>query len=145
MRRTTRSVAAGVVVIASVLGFMVYQGISNNLVYYMTPGELLAKGASAQGQWFRLGGQVRPGSVHWNAQTQHLRFVLQDPRGHVAVTSTGLPPELFRPGIGVVVEGTFRNDSFAATNLMIKHGSNYRAPKPGQTPIPDNYVNSASP
>src|SRR5438270_7195459 len=105
MRRPVRSVAAGGTLIVGVLAFLVYQGISSNLVYYITPSELLAKGVTAQGQDFRLGGQVRPGSVQWNPQTQALRFVLQDPTGHVAVTSHGLPPELFRPGIGVVVEG----------------------------------------
>lgn len=144
MRRPARSLAVGGLVIAGVLSFLVYQGLSNNLVYYITPGELLAKGAAADGQSFRLGGQVRPGSVRWDPKTQLLRFVLQDPKASVRVTSHGLPPELFRPGIGVVVEGTFARDAFLATNLMIKHGSTYRAPKPGQTPVPDNYVSSPS-
>jgi cytochrome c-type biogenesis protein CcmE len=132
------------VLIAAVLSFLVYQGISTNLVYYITPSELLAKGATASGQSFRLGGQVRPGSVHWNPTTRALRFVLQDPKGSVQVDSSGLPPPLFRPGAGVVVEGTFSGGRFSATNLMVKHGSDYRAPKPGETPIPDNYVSTAS-
>ncbi|MGH2443505.1 MAG: cytochrome c maturation protein CcmE [Chloroflexota bacterium] len=126
--------------IAAVLSFMVYQGISNNLVYYITPSELLAKGAQAEGQNFRLGGQVRSGSVRWNRSSQVLRFVLQDPRGSVTVTSHGVPPALFKPGSGCVVEGLFSHHLFTATNLMIKHGSNYRAPKPGQVPAPDHYV-----
>lgn len=145
MRRPARSVALGGLLIAAVLAFLVYQGISNNLVYYITPSELLAKGASADGQSLRLGGQVRPGSVRWNPRTQALAFILQDPKGWVRVTSHGLPPSMFRPGIGVVVEGTYAHHFFSATNLMIKHGSNYRAPKPGDTPVPDNYVSSASP
>jgi cytochrome c-type biogenesis protein CcmE len=144
MGRPVRSVAAGAAVIFAALGFLIYQGISNNLVYYITPSELQAKGAAAEGADFRLGGQVRPGSVHWNGQSRLLRFVLQDPRAHVAVTSHGLPPEMFRPGIGVVVEGIYAHGRFDATNLMVKHGSTYRAPKPGQTPLPDNYVVSAS-
>lgn len=144
MRRPARSLAIGAALIAGVLGFLVYQGLSNNLVYYITPSELAAKGPSAVGQPFRLGGQVRPGSVRWNAATQALRFVLQDPKGAITVTSHGIPPEMFKAGIGVVVEGTDRGSLFAATTLMIKHGSNYRAPKPGQTPVPDNFVNSAA-
>lgn len=145
MRRSTRSVALGALVILAVLGFLVYQGISNNLVYYITPSELLAKGAAADGQSFRLGGQVRPGSVHWTARAQLLRFALQDPKAVVWVVSHGLPPPLFRPGSGVVVEGTFTGGAFTATNLMIRHGSTYRAPKPGETPVPDNYFSSALP
>ena len=144
MRHPARSLALGGLVIAATLGFMVYQGLSNNLVYYITPSELHAKGPSAYGQSFRLGGQVRPGSVHWNPATQALSFVLQDPKGWVAVASHGTPPELFRDGVGVVVEGIYSGRLFSANNLMIKHGSAYRAPRPGQTPVPDNFVSSAS-
>lgn len=140
MRRPARSLALGGTLIAIVLGFLIYQGISNNLVYYITPSELLAKGAQAEGQNFRLGGQVRPGSIRWNARTAVLRFVLQDPRGAVPVVSHGVPPKLFTARMGCVVEGIFLNHVFDATTLMIKHSGTYVAPKPGQTPIPDNYV-----
>ena len=142
MRRPTRSVAVGALLILAVLGFLVYQGLSTNLVYYITPSELQARGAAANGQSFRLGGQVRPHSVHWNGVTRQLRFILQDPRGAVTITSRGTPPELFRDGSGVVVEGTFTGRAFLATNLMIKHGADYRAPKPGETPVPDGQYRS---
>ena len=141
MRRPARTLALGIVVIAGALGFIVYQGLANNLVYYISPSELLAKGASADGGSFRLGGQVRPGSVHWNARTKTLHFVLQDPKASVAVVSQGVPPPLFQNGIGCVVEGTFHGEYFSATNLMIKHSGTYVAPKPGNTPLPDNFVN----
>lgn len=141
MRRSTRSLVLGGLVIAAALSFLVYQGISNNLVYYITPSELLAKGALAEGQNFRLGGQVRPGSVQWNSRTKLLRFVLQDPKGgRVRVVTHTIPPELFNNGIGCVVEGVFLNHQFDASNLMIKHSSTYVAPRPGDTPVPDRYV-----
>jgi cytochrome c-type biogenesis protein CcmE len=139
MRHPTRALAIGSAVILAVLGILIYQGLSNNLVYYITPSELLAK-KDVAGQSLRLGGQVRPGSVQLNERTRFLRFVLQDPRASVEVVSHNLPPEMFRPGIGVVVEGTYTGSRFDATNLMIKHSNAYRAPKPGQTPAPDNYV-----
>lgn len=143
-RRPVRTLVVAGLLIAGVLGFLVYQGLSNNLVYYITPSELLAKGAHADGESLRLGGQVRPGSVRWNSVSRALSFVLQDPKGRVFVRSTGLPPEMFRPGIGVVVEGTWLGEFFRATNLMVKHSATYRAPKPGQTPVPDNYVSKGS-
>jgi|SRR5579859_363191 len=143
MRRPVRNLTLGALIIAAALGFLLYQGLSNNLVYYITPSELYAKGPGANGQNFRLGGQVRPGSVSWNPTTLNLRFVLQDPKSRVSVKSHGLPPEMFRAGAGVVVEGTFTNGTFAATNLMVKHGSTYKAPKPGQTPLPDNFASSS--
>jgi len=140
MRRSARPLIAGAALIAAVLGFLVYQGISTNLVYYITPSQLLAKGVAAQGQDFRLGGQVRPGSTHWNPKTQLLTFVLQDPKGHVDVVSHGLPPEMFRAGIGVVVEGIDQGGVFKATTLMVKHCGTYRAPAPGKVPPPDDCV-----
>lgn len=140
MQHPARSLALGALVIVAALSFLVYQGLANNLVYYITPSELHAKGASAEGENLRLGGQVRPGSVHWNPKTQDLRFILQDPRGAVAVRSKGMPPQLFKDGIGVVVEGKYLTNFFAATSLMVKHGSDYKAPRPGQTPVPDTYV-----
>lgn len=140
MRRRIRTLALGIAVITAALGFLVYQGLANNLVYYVTPSELLAKGAAADGQSLRLGGLVRPGSRRWNAATQTLSFVLQDPKASVPVVSHGLPPQMFREDIGVVVEGTYRQGLFQATDLMIKHCADYRAPKPGQVPPPDNCV-----
>lgn len=145
MRRPARALALGATLIAAVLAFLIYQGLSNNLVYYITPSELIAKGALAEGQNFRLGGQVRPGSIRWNSRTAVLRFVLQDPKASVPVVSHGVPPELFSPKIGCVVEGTYLNHVFDATNLMIKHSSTYVAPKPGQLPKQDNYVIQRSP
>ena len=139
MRRPARSLALGAAIILAALGFLIYQGISNNLVYYITPSELLAKGAAADGQSFRLGGQVRPHSVSWNPYTKVVRFVLQDPRASVRVMSKGQPPSLFRQGIGCVIEGTYARGLFTATTIMIKHSSDYRAPKPGDTPVPDNF------
>jgi cytochrome c-type biogenesis protein CcmE len=140
MRRRLRALALAIALVVSALGFLVYQGLANNLVYYLTPSELLAKGLADDGGSVRLGGQVRPGSRHWNAATQTLTFVLQDPKAAVPVVSHGLPPQMFREGIGVVVEGTYRRGLFRATDLMIKHCATYRAPRPGQVPPPDDCV-----
>lgn len=145
MRRSTRRpLVVGILIIAAALGFLIYQGISNNVVYYLYPHELLAKGPAADGQSFRLGGQVRYGSKHWNPQTQTLRFVIQDPQASIPVISHGTPPQLFGEGIGVVVEGTYSGGVFHATNLMIKHSSSYRAPARGHVPKSDNYVHRST-
>lgn len=130
----------GMAVILGALAFLAYQGLSNNLVYYITPSELLARGPAGQGQEVRLGGQVRPGSQVWNRRTHVLTFVLQDPRGHVRVTSSSLPPPLFGSGIGAVVQGYYRSGTFHASSLLVKHSSDYVAPKPGQLPKPDQFV-----
>lgn len=144
MRRPARSVAVGALIILAALGFLVYQGISNNVVYFIYPHELLARGAAANGQTFRLGGQVKPGTRHWDAATRTLRFELQDTRDAIRVVSRGTPPEMFREGIGVVVEGRYSDGVFQATSLMIKHSDTYQAPKPGHLPKSDNFVNRSS-
>ncbi len=141
VRKPVALLAGGMVVIVAALAFLAYQGLTNNLVYYITPSQLLAKGPVAYGQQLRVGGQVRPGSQQWNRQTRVFNFVIQDPKSHIRVTSRGLPPPLFASGIGVVVQGDFKNGVFHASTLMVKHSSNYVAPKRGHIPKPDNYAN----
>jgi len=128
-------------VIVAAISFLAYQGLSDNLVYYITPSELLAKGAAGQGQQLQLGGQVRPGSLLWNKASHVLEFVLQDPKAQVRVVSNEVPPPLLQAGLGAVVGGTYRNGVFHATSILVKHSSTYVAPKSGHLPKPDQYVN----
>jgi cytochrome c-type biogenesis protein CcmE len=139
-RRAVIQLAIGMLVILAAIGFLAYQGLSNNLVYYITPSELLAKGRAADGQQLRLGGQVRPGSQRYSSGKHIFRFVLQDPKASVPVVSSDMPPPLFASGNGAVVQGTYRNGVFHATLIMVKHSSAYVAPKPGQYPKNNNYV-----
>jgi cytochrome c-type biogenesis protein CcmE len=69
-----------------------------------------------------------------------VRFVLQDPKSAVQVVTSTIPPPMFRPGVGVVVEGRYAHGLFTATNLMVKHCAAYRAPRQGQVPAVDNCV-----
>ncbi len=76
-----------------------------------------------------------PGSVKWDAPSVDLRFTMQDGKAQVAVHSRGAPPQMFRDGIGVVVEGRYSaSGTFEATNLMVKHSNEYKPPKAGQQP-----------
>jgi cytochrome c-type biogenesis protein CcmE len=112
-----------------------YGGLDQNVVYFLTPKELLAKGTRAVDVPVRLGGQVKPGSVVWNDTTLSLRFTITDGTSEVAVASKGAPPQMFRDGMGVVVEGRYRADgTFNCTNLMVKHSNEYRPPKAGEKP-----------
>lgn len=128
-------IAGGVVVFVAAFAYMLSGSIGNSLVYFYTPSELLAQGTKAYEAPVRLGGQVVPGSVKWDAPTTDLRFVMQDGKAQVSVHSTGAPPQMFRDGIGVVVEGKYSaSGTFEATNLLVKHSNEYRPPKPGQKP-----------
>lgn len=122
-------------VILGGFGFLLYGGIGENLVYFLTPSELLERGERAYDAPVRLGGQVAPGSVEWNAEALDLRFRLTDGSAQVVVHSTGAPPQMFRDGIGVVVEGRLtRSGVFESTNLMVKHSNEYHPPAPGERP-----------
>jgi cytochrome c-type biogenesis protein CcmE len=124
-----------IVIVLGGFGYLVYGGIGSNLVYFLTPGELLAKGTSAVDVPVRLGGQIVAGSVQWNAATLDLRFRVTDGSKEVAVKSTGAPPQMFRPGIGVIVEGRYdRLGTFQATNLMVRHSNEYHPPAAGKSP-----------
>jgi cytochrome c-type biogenesis protein CcmE len=126
-------IIGGAVVIVAVFAWLLFGGLEKNVVFFLTPQELLAKGTDGVGVPVRLGGQVKPGSVKWNAQTLDLRFIVTDGAKEVPVHSTGAPPQMFRDGMGVVVEGRVGTAGvFDATGLMVKHSNEYRPPKPGE-------------
>jgi cytochrome c-type biogenesis protein CcmE len=131
-----RWVAGGVLAaILGIFGWMTYGGMEENLVYFLTPKELHAKGTKAYGRPVRLGGQVVPGSVQWNAEALDLRFRVTDGEREVLVHSSGAPPQMFRAGIGVVVEGKYgKNAVFESKSLMVKHSNEYKAPEAGSHP-----------
>ena len=132
-KRLTMFVSAGVILAA--FAYLLWGGIGDNLVYVLTPAELLAKGTSAIDTPVRLGGMIEAGSVRWDAQKLDLRFSVTDGGKAVPVHSTGAPPSMFRPGIGVIVEGRFGKDGvFNATNLMVRHSNEYHPPKDGRMP-----------
>ncbi len=130
------TLGVGVVVLLVVFGYFAFGGLGRSLVYFWTPTELLAEGDAAYGTSVRLGGMVVPGSVLWDPESRELRFALADEGGTVQVYNAGIPPQMFLEAaeraepIGAVVEGSLtREGVFRATNLMVKHSEEYRAPQ----------------
>lgn len=117
-------------------GFLTYGNLNSNLVYFVTPTEAVAKKTSStDGQRFRLGGLVQKGSV---VRTKSgARFQVGDGEARVPVVFTGAPSQLFGDGIGVVVEGNWRNGTFVSDTMMVKHDSQYKPPTgKGPTKVP---------
>jgi cytochrome c-type biogenesis protein CcmE len=113
------------------LGFLAITvgGIGENLVYYWAPKDVAAAGPKAVGATIRLGGQVAVGSVKWGEGASDLEFDVTDGAATVHVVSKGVPPQLFRDRIGVVVEGTMtKTGHFESRRLMVSHDNKYRAP-----------------
>lgn len=118
----------GVCAFAGSLLYFVVGGIGTNLVYYLGPTEVLAKGTSAQGASIRLGGLVEKGSIV-KGHGSNMSFMVTDGKKSVPVRCTSVPPQMFREGIGVVIEGTMAGDGvFESHRLMVSHGNEYRAP-----------------
>ena len=134
-RGNKRFVIAGIAIIVAVFAYLLYGGLDKNVVYFLTPRELLAKGTQGVDVPVRLGGQVKAGSVKWNETSLDLSFTVTDGAGEIPVHSRGAPPQMFRDGMGVVVEGRYHPDGvFQSTNLIVKHSNEYRPPKPGESP-----------
>lgn len=130
---------AALLVAGGGLAFIALGDLEENLVYYWSPGELLKQGDKGYGPTVRLGGVVKPGSIEWNAAANELKFQLADSHAAeaamVKVHSREVPPQMFRDGIGVVVEGTYsRAAVFESNRLMVNHSNEYRAPKEGEDP-----------
>lgn len=123
--------------LGGVLSYLAWGGIEENLVYFWDVDQLLDRGEQAYGATVRLGGVVEKGSVNWNTDTLDLSFrASSKPEGgrSVLVRARGAPPQMFREGIGVVVEGSYNGTVFAAERVIVKHSNEYRPPAPGEEP-----------
>jgi cytochrome c-type biogenesis protein CcmE len=117
----------GGVVIALALGYMIWAGVTQSAVYFVTPSELRA--APVSGKAYRLGGLVERGTLHWNPASLDLTFNVSDGKVSIPVRHKGAPPDLFGEGRGAVVEGQWAAEGyFKATQILAKHSEEYKAP-----------------
>lgn len=122
---------------AGALGVISFSDMGDDLVYYWSPEELLAR-SDAMNHTVRLGGQVQPGTIEWDREAQTVAFVVlgQDGKTAVPVHSKGNPPQMFRENIGVVVEGQLKQDGvFYTEKIMVKHSNEYQAPTADAEPV----------
>jgi cytochrome c-type biogenesis protein CcmE len=115
-------VALAVLICAALLAAW---ALRNQASYFYVPSDVAARPPAA-GQEIRLGGMVEQGSLKTRPDGVTIDFVVGDGEARVPVTFTGIVPDLFVEGSGVVAEGAMRPDgTFAATNLLAKHDENY--------------------
>ena len=108
---------------------LVLNAFNSNLVFFFSPTQVVAKEAPI-GRSFRVGGLVEMGSIKREAQGLTTRFVVTDTAKTVPVTYTGLLPDLFQEGKGVVAQGKLGADGiFKADQVLAKHDENYMAPE----------------
>ena len=128
-RKQRRGVLIGtcLVVLGAAIGLVLF-AMRDSIVFFYSPSEVAAM-QIAPGLRFRLGGLVETGSVVRDEGTT-VRFVITDQAKMLPVTYTGVLPDLFREGQGVVAEGTLEPDGvFHADNVLAKHDENYMPPE----------------
>jgi cytochrome c-type biogenesis protein CcmE len=119
--------------IALLTGFLVYGNLNDNLVYYLTPPEAVARKTEfGADERFRLGGFVKKGTVKRSADG--VAFTVESGGVEIPVVHSGVPSQMFSAGIGVIVEGVWDGDTFRSNTLIVKHDEEYRPPDEGPAP-----------
>lgn len=123
-------IAAGLAVLA-VAAALVLNAFQSNLVFFYSPSQVAAKEAPLE-RAFRVGGMVEKGSVKRQGDGLTVRFNVTDTAQTIPVVFTGILPDLFKEGKGVVAQGKLGSDGvFHATDVLAKHDENYMPPEAG--------------
>ena len=120
-RRRIRLVAAGALLLAAATGLVGY-AMRDGIEFFRSPSQL-AEHPAREGERFRLGGLVEQGSVERDGGT--VRFVVTDGGASLPVTFSGILPDLFREGQGVVATGALEDGVFAASEVLARHDESY--------------------
>jgi cytochrome c-type biogenesis protein CcmE len=128
--RTRRMTLIGLVVAGVALATgLALRAFNENLLYFFSPSDVIA-GKAPEGRSFRLGGMVEDGSVHRDPGSLTVRFVVTDLSKSLPVEYTGVLPDLFHEGKGVVARGRLDSDGrFVAEEVLAKHDENYMPPE----------------
>ena len=128
--RTRRAVAivAGLATLG-VAVLLVLNAFQSNLVFFFSPSQVAAKEAPVD-RTFRLGGMVETGSLKRLPDGLTVQFVVTDTAQKIPVQYTGILPDLFKEGKGVVAQGKLDGSGlFKASEVLAKHDENYMPPE----------------
>lgn len=128
--RRQRMIFVGII-LAGIVGatILAIMAIGENMLYFFSPSQVRA-GDAPSGANFRVGGIVVGGSVRRPGDGLTVEFDLTDNAETITVTYTGILPDLFREGQGIVARGWLRDDGmFAAEEVLAKHDENYMPPE----------------
>lgn len=105
---------------------LLFQALGSNTNYFYSPTEV-AEGKAPNGKSFRLGGLVAQGSVE--RQDMTVKFEVTDNKNTFKIEYTGILPDLFREGQGIITTGSLIKGTFIATEVLAKHDENYMPPE----------------
>ena len=126
-RQTRFALIAGGVVVLALAAAFVLNAFQNNLVFFFTPTQVL-KGEAPKNKTFRIGGLVKVGSLQRDGTD--VSFVVTDTAQDIPVRYSGLLPDLFKEGKGVVAQGRLDAQGLmTASEVLAKHDENYMPPE----------------
>ena len=127
-RQKRMTFVAAIVAGVGIAAFLGTQAFRKNLMFFFNPTQIVA-GEAPQGARFRMGGMVEKGSVVKTEGTLDIQFLVTDFKHTVPVKYSGVLPDLFREGQGVVAHGRLQNGTFVADEILAKHDEKYMAPE----------------
>jgi cytochrome c-type biogenesis protein CcmE len=128
-RQRRMSLVGGIVVGVGIAGALALSAFRSNVTFFFDP-TAVAEGHVKNGEHFRLGGMVTQGSVKRTPGSLEVHFVVTDFKHDVPVTYSGVLPDLFREGTGVVAHGSMQGDgTFKADEVLAKHDEKYMPPE----------------
>mgnify|MGYP001274782768 CR=1 FL=1 len=117
--------------LTSIAIFIILKSLEENVVYFFSPSDIYNKSNISFNKNIRVGGLVKKGSIKKDQST--INFIITDLKNEVIVSYTGLLPNLFSEGKGVIVEGKLRDKKyFIAEKILAKHDENYMPPEVGE-------------
>ena len=128
-RRKRLYLVLGIVAGVAIAATLALQAFRDNVMYFFDASQVVA-GQVQPGERFRLGGMVEKGSVQRDPGSLTVRFIVTDFKGKVPVTYSGVLPDLFKEGAGVVTHGRLDPQGvFVADEVLAKHDENYMPPE----------------
>ncbi len=115
------------ILVLCIAAAFVLNAFQSNLVFFFTPSQVF-KGEAPKNRLFRIGGMVKEGTL--KRGNDEIEFVVTDFSNDVVVHYSGLLPDLFKEGKGVVAQGRLNNENvMSATEVLAKHDENYMPPE----------------
>ena len=119
-----------IILIISILvlsAFLIIKSLEENVVYFKSPSDVKLAG-ELDNKKIRIGGMVKKNSIKMS--TNEIKFIITDFKDEIEVTYSGVVPNLFSEGKGVVAEGFLKDrSSFQASKILAKHDENYMPPE----------------
>ena len=127
-RHKRMMLVVGILAGVSLAAWLGMQAFRANVMFFFDPSQIAA-GEAPAGERFRLGGMVEKGSVEKTAGTLDIKFLVTDYKHTVRVKYSGILPDLFREGQGVVAHGRLQDGTFVADEILAKHDEKYMPPE----------------